>query len=85
MSLVAWLTFHVCCTPQPDFHSAMDGKIGKPFYDKFVADMRRDYKPGRIKEGVFGAMMAVELVNDGCVSPIFATRHEFLRVSCAGL
>ena len=36
----------------------------KEFYSSFVELLRRDYQPERVKDGVFGAMMDVALVND---------------------
>jgi D-aminoacyl-tRNA deacylase len=38
-----------------------------PLYDRFVA-LLRAAAPGRVETGEFGAMMDVELVNDGPVT-----------------
>ncbi|KAL6067441.1 D-aminoacyl-tRNA deacylase [Balamuthia mandrillaris] len=61
---------------KPDFHNAMppEGRDGsaeggsRAFYASFVEKVRKSYVPDRVKEGVFGAMMEVELVNDGPVT-----------------
>ncbi|XP_021293781.1 D-tyrosyl-tRNA(Tyr) deacylase isoform X1 [Herrania umbratica] len=53
---------------KPDFHVAMPPQKAKPFYESLVDKFRKAYKPDAIKDGVFGAMMKVSLVNDGPVT-----------------
>ncbi|WFD02552.1 D-tyrosyl-tRNA(Tyr) deacylase [Malassezia obtusa] len=53
---------------KPDFHRAMGGEASKPFYDAFLDRMKEGYASDRIKDGKFGAMMDVSLVNDGPVT-----------------
>ncbi|XP_050224617.1 uncharacterized protein LOC126674243 [Mercurialis annua] len=53
---------------KPDFHVAMPPQEAKPFYDSLVEKFRKSYQPDAIKDGVFGAMMKVNLVNDGPVT-----------------
>ncbi|KAL5715890.1 hypothetical protein ACHQM5_017651 [Ranunculus cassubicifolius] len=53
---------------KPDFHVAMPPQKAKPFYDSLVEKFRKSYHPDSIKDGVFGAMMKVNLVNDGPVT-----------------
>ncbi|XP_065876978.1 uncharacterized protein [Euphorbia lathyris] len=53
---------------KPDFHVAMPPQKAKPFYDSIVEKFRKSYQPEAIKDGVFGAMMKVNLVNDGPVT-----------------
>jgi D-Tyr-tRNAtyr deacylase len=36
----------------------------REFYGKFVERVGREYSQDKVKDGVFGAMMAVNLVND---------------------
>eukprot|EP01132_Coremiostelium_polycephalum_P006690 gene6690-8276_t len=67
---------------KPDFHLAMESARSKQFYDEFLEMARKAYNPDKIKDGKFGAMMDVQLVNDGpvmcstspmgidCISPI---------------
>ncbi|ORY90134.1 D-Tyr tRNAtyr deacylase-like domain-containing protein [Leucosporidium creatinivorum] len=50
---------------KPDFHGAMPGETSKQMYDDFLADLRSKYKADRIFDGQFGAMMDVQLINDG--------------------
>ncbi|KAF3390344.1 D-tyrosyl-tRNA, partial [Penicillium rolfsii] len=52
---------------KPDFHDAADPTTARKLYDHFYNRMRENYVPGRVKNGVFQAMMDVELKNDGPV------------------
>ncbi len=51
---------------RPSFDSAMPGLQAEPLFDRFV-ELLRGHGVG-VETGVFGAMMAVELVNDGPVT-----------------
>ncbi|KAK8069517.1 hypothetical protein PG994_006133 [Apiospora phragmitis] len=53
---------------KPDFHGAMGGDQAKLLYDYFFSKVQQGYKPERVKNGVFQAMMEVALVNDGPVT-----------------
>ncbi|KAJ7947050.1 D-aminoacyl-tRNA deacylase [Quillaja saponaria] len=53
---------------KPDFHVAMPPERAKPFYASLVDRFRISYNPESIKDGLFGAMMKVNLVNDGPVT-----------------
>ncbi|GAA5858352.1 hypothetical protein JCM8547_004662 [Rhodosporidiobolus lusitaniae] len=55
---------------KPDFHGAMSSETSKAFYEAFLQDMRSKYKADKIFDGEFGAMMDVQLVNDGPVTLI---------------
>ncbi|KAI2786544.1 D-aminoacyl-tRNA deacylase [Penicillium oxalicum] len=52
---------------KPDFHDAADATTARRLYDHFYNKMRESYVPDRVKNGVFQAMMDVELKNDGPV------------------
>ena len=52
---------------RPSFIRAAGPDVAVPLYDDFVA-LLREKAPGRVETGVFGAMMDVELVNDGPVT-----------------
>ncbi len=54
---------------RPSFIDAAPPDIAIPLYDQFVACLR-DVAPGAVETGEFGAMMDVELVNDGPVTLI---------------
>lgn len=53
---------------KPDFHVAMPPEKARTFYDSVVERFRKAYKPDAVKDGIFGAMMKVNLVNDGPVT-----------------
>ncbi|SCU96490.1 LAME_0F16424g1_1 [Lachancea meyersii CBS 8951] len=59
---------------KPDFHMAQKGHLAKELYDKFLALLRQDLGDENVKDGVFGAMMSCELVNEGPVTLILDTR-----------
>ncbi|CAI7605651.1 unnamed protein product [Penicillium glandicola] len=52
---------------KPDFHDAASPDTARKIYDFFYDKMREGYTPDRVKNGVFQAMMEVELKNDGPV------------------
>lgn len=51
---------------RPSFVDAADPSVAEPLYEAFVAHLRR--QDVAVETGVFGAMMAVQLVNDGPVT-----------------
>ena len=52
---------------KPDFHEAADAQTARRVYDHFYNKMCSSYVSDRVKNGVFQAMMDVELKNDGPV------------------
>jgi len=54
---------------RPSFIEAAPPSIAIPLYERFVA-LLRERAPGPVETGEFGAMMEVELVNDGPVTLI---------------
>ena len=69
MSLVSQFTLLASTKKgnKPDFHKSASGSQAKELYDKFFAKVQSTYKPERVKDGVFQAMMDVGLINDGPV------------------
>ncbi|KXS20034.1 D-tyrosyl-tRNA deacylase [Gonapodya prolifera JEL478] len=61
---------------KPDFSRAMKTAQAREFYETFLAKLRSLYDPEKIKDGVFGAMMSVEIVNDGPVTLVIDSRKE---------
>lgn len=51
---------------RPTWSAAAPGPVSEPLYDRFCAELERLGTP--VQRGVFGADMAVELVNDGPVT-----------------
>jgi D-aminoacyl-tRNA deacylase len=54
---------------RPSFIDAARAEIAIPLYERFVAILR-ERAPGRVETGEFGAMMDVELLNEGPVTLI---------------
>lgn len=52
---------------KPSFHQSANGQKAKEFYQAFFKKVQDSYKPERVKDGLFAAMMDVALVNDGPV------------------
>ena len=53
---------------RPSFIEAAAPPVAIPLYERFLAILRSRLPSGRVQEGEFGAMMSVELVNDGPVT-----------------
>ncbi|KAL1834130.1 uncharacterized protein LOC108212658 [Daucus carota subsp. sativus] len=53
---------------KPDFHVAMSPDRARPFYNSVVERFGKAYRTDAVKDGIFGAMMKVNLVNDGPVT-----------------
>lgn len=53
---------------KPDFHKAMGGEQAQQLYQKFLQMVTEQHSGGKVCDGEFGAMMQVELVNDGPVT-----------------
>lgn len=61
---------------KPDFHHAMTPTLAKPFYEDFVQTVKKMHKPTKVQSGIFGAMMTVDLSNDGPVTFFLERRAE---------
>ncbi|NP_001253587.1 D-aminoacyl-tRNA deacylase 1 [Macaca nemestrina] len=53
---------------KPDFHLAMPTDQAEGFYNSFLEQLRKTYRPELIKDGKFGAYMQVHIQNDGPVT-----------------
>lgn len=53
---------------QPDYKLAMKAVPAQELYQKFLSLLKENYQEDKIFDGQFGAMMDVELVNDGPVT-----------------
>jgi D-tyrosyl-tRNA(Tyr) deacylase len=59
---------------RPSFSEAAQPEQAEALYDHFVLRLRRSLGDERVATGVFRAMMAVELVNDGPVTVIVESK-----------
>ncbi|MCL4133282.1 UNVERIFIED_CONTAM: hypothetical protein GTU68_061738 [Idotea baltica] len=55
---------------RPEFFGAMEQDMAKEYYLKFIELFEKNYKKEKIKSGVFGANMKVNLTNDGPITII---------------
>ncbi|KAI9280714.1 D-tyrosyl-tRNA deacylase [Sporodiniella umbellata] len=53
---------------KPDFHRAMKTDPAKIMYQQFLDKLGKEYDPAKIQDGRFGAMMLVDISNDGPVT-----------------
>ena len=53
---------------KPDYHDAMPSAQSKEFYEKFLLLLKSMYKEDKIQDGKFGALMKVDIQNDGPVT-----------------
>ncbi|KAK2583923.1 hypothetical protein KPH14_001187 [Odynerus spinipes] len=60
--------YHVLKGNKLDFHRAMPAEESEPFYKNFLLELGKRYKPELIKDGIFGAMMEVNIQNSGPVT-----------------
>ena len=56
---------------RPDFSKAARPEVAEPLYERFCEELRKLAVP--VQTGVFGARMAVSLVNDGPVTIVLDT------------
>ncbi|UZO29400.1 uncharacterized protein OCT59_022877 [Rhizophagus irregularis] len=49
---------------KPSFHNAMKANESKEMYSTFLNRLKQEYVEERIKDGVFGEKMIVNIVND---------------------
>lgn len=58
---------------RPSFIQAMPPDRAEPFYAQFVQTLQNQYPNPKVKTGIFGADMKVNLINDGPVTIIIDT------------
>ncbi|KAJ5816581.1 D-tyrosyl-tRNA(Tyr) deacylase [Penicillium robsamsonii] len=65
---------------KPDFHDAASPDTARKIYDFFYDKMGEGYTPDRVKNGVFQAMMDVELKNDGPVGVDYCSEDAVVTI-----
>lgn len=61
---------------QPDYKRAMKSIPAQELYSEFLEKLKANYEEDKIKDGVFGAMMDVSLVNDGPVTIVIESEPK---------
>ncbi|KAJ3167463.1 D-tyrosyl-tRNA(Tyr) deacylase [Geranomyces variabilis] len=61
---------------KPDFHLAAKSDMSKDMYMGFLEKLGTAHKPERIQDGRFGAMMNVNIQNDGPVTILLDSRSK---------
>ncbi|KAG7691603.1 hypothetical protein KL911_005244 [Ogataea haglerorum] len=61
---------------KPDFHRAQKGHVAQEMYEMFLGLLRAAMGEDRVKDGQFGAMMDVAIINDGPVTIVWDTRDK---------
>lgn len=66
--IVSQFTLYGNCTEgrRPDFFDSAPSEIAKPLYDHFLTQVKQSIP--NVQTGTFGAMMEVDLTNDGPVT-----------------
>jgi len=67
---------------KPDFHRAMATEPSRRLYTTFLDTLKASYKPDKIQDGQFGAMMSVNLTNEGPITfTLDSRKFEYVDVS----
>ncbi|KAL3938186.1 MAG: hypothetical protein SGBAC_006852 [Bacillariaceae sp.] len=61
---------------QPDYKKAMKSEPARAMYSEFLDMLKAAYQEEKIKDGEFGAMMEVALVNDGPVTLVIESEPK---------
>jgi D-aminoacyl-tRNA deacylase len=59
---------------RPSFVVAAKPETTIPLYEKFIKRMKENLSTEKVKEGIFGAMMEVKIINDGPVTIIIDSK-----------
>ncbi|GME97772.1 hypothetical protein B5S28_g3766 [[Candida] boidinii] len=61
---------------KPDFHKAQKGELAIELYNEFLNLLKNGIGEENVKDGQFGAMMDVALVNEGPVTIVYDTKDK---------
>ena len=75
--MVSQFTLHASTKKgnRPSFVKSANPNLGKRLYDYFIDYLNKEYKIS-VATGVFGAMMEIELLNDGPVTIIMDSKNK---------
>ena len=61
---------------RPSFSEAARPELAVPLYNKFIERMKENLGEDKVKEGLFGEMMEVKIINDGPVTVIVESQNR---------
>jgi D-tyrosyl-tRNA(Tyr) deacylase len=61
---------------RPSFTGAARPELAEPLYNKFIERMKKNLGGDKVKEGLFGEMMEVKIINDGPVTVIVESQNR---------
>jgi D-aminoacyl-tRNA deacylase len=61
---------------RPNFTEAARPELAVPLYNKFIERMKENLGDDKVKEGLFGEMMEVKIINDGPVTVIVESKNK---------
>ena len=61
---------------RPSFIEAAKPEEAIPLYNKFISRVRMNLGENKVKQGIFGAMMDIEIINYGPVTVIVESRNK---------
>lgn len=64
---------------RPSFCKAAPAALAIPLYEAFILACKQAIGDEKVKTGVFGADMAVSLINDGPVTVWFDTKQAYIK------
>jgi len=75
--IVSQFTLHASTKKgnRPSFIKSADPKTGEKLYNYFIEHLTKEYQL-KVDAGVFGAMMEIELLNDGPVTIIMDSKNK---------
>ncbi|MBM4175246.1 MAG: D-tyrosyl-tRNA(Tyr) deacylase [Ignavibacteria bacterium] len=78
MLIISQFTIYGDCRKgnRPSFTEAADAELGNKLYLEFVEHVSNIIGVDKVKTGIFGAMMSVEIINNGPVTLIVSSENE---------
>jgi D-tyrosyl-tRNA(Tyr) deacylase len=62
---------------RPSFTDAGEPARAEELYKYYIQHCKKYLQPGKVKDGIFAAMMKIKLVNDGPVTIILKSKNEY--------
>lgn len=61
---------------RPSFNEAAHPELAEELYEKFIDRVKVNIGEDKVKSGIFGAMMEVEIINDGPVTILVESKEK---------